>query len=234
MFATKSLLALFAIATGGFISVGNSPPQMASATPSSVNWRWSPVGESPVAPSCAILQDAAEQQLLAQIRNDLRDSEAQIKLSALHFERTSNSSLEGRGDGIIVFDAGGSIPIDVVVTYDPLDAGMARATYLVAGPIKNLKDESIGQALKDNIGSRMVLEFAQQPVDFSLGQITHLASGRNRLMISGNGVTSFPGEGAAYTRFVATADRASGRVLSISYELLQQIETPNEGQLSRN
>jgi len=230
MFATKSVLALVAIAACGVISVDNAPPQMASATPSSVNSRWSALANDSITPSRAALQDAAEQALLAQIRKDLRDSEARIRLSRLRFERNGNSSIEGRGDGVILFDTGGSIPIDVVAVYDLLDARMTQANYLVAGPVYSLNGEALAQALRDNIadsiGARLVLEFAQQPVDFSLGEITHLASGRNRLMISGHGVTRFPGEGAAYTRFVATADRVSGRVLSISYELLQQVETP--------
>jgi hypothetical protein len=233
MFAAKTSLSLLAIAACGFICAGSGAPNAAptATSPIATLPRSTLLSSGPVVPSTAVLQSAAEKRLLAQIRRDLDDSEARVQLSSLRFVRVSNRSLEGRGEGTLLFDAKGTIPIQVVVTYDLPEQKMERADYLVAAGAESLNDELLGKSLRDNIsdsiGSRLVLEFSQQPVDFSLEEITHLASGRNRLMISGNGITRFPGEGAAYTRFVATADRFSGRLISISYELLQQVEAPD-------
>lgn len=228
MFAAKTSLTLFAIAACGLLctSCGES-----YAAPTAIAQRSTLLSSDQVVPAGAVLQGAAEKLLLGQVRRDLEAPEARIRLSSLHFVRVSGRSLEGRGDGILQFDGPGTIPIEVIVTYDLSEQKMERADYLVAAGAESLNDELLGKSLRDNIsdsiGSRLVLEFSQQPVDFSLDKITHLSSGRNRLMISGNGITRFPGEGAAYTRFVATADRISGRVISISYELLQQVEAPD-------
>lgn len=173
------------------------------------------------------MQLAAERALLAQVRQDLGDGEARVHLAALHFEAASGRTVEGRGVGTIFFDADASIPVEVTVSYDLIDNRAEQAAYLVADSGQQTVPAAVAAALRrriaDRIGSRLVLEFAQQPVDFSLQRIEHLAGGRNRLFISGEGITRFEGEGAARTRFVATARRDSGEILTIQYEIGEEI-----------
>jgi hypothetical protein len=41
--------------------------------------------------------------------------------------------------------------------------------------------------------------------------------------VSGEGIADFGAEGAARTRFVATAERESGKLLTLQYELGEQL-----------
>jgi hypothetical protein len=72
-------------------------------------------------------------------------------------------------------------------------------------------DAATQRRIADRIGSRLVVEFAGQPVDFALRRVEHLAAGREKLLVSGEGIADFGAEGSARTRFVATADRAVGK-----------------------
>lgn len=226
MLATKSLLAVFAIAAGGFLNAGMSAPTPSLDVSEPVRSHAGPLQAADV-PTDSLMQRAAERALLAQIRQDLGDQEARLRLSALHFTRASGRSMEGLGRGVLSFDSDAPVPVEVTVTYDLVDARVEQAAYLVSdtsradsGPVL---DPLLRQRIADRIGARLVIEFAQQPVDFALGRIDHLAGGSNRLLISGEGLTRFAGEGSAATRFVATADRRSGRILTIQYELGQQL-----------
>lgn len=222
MFSFKSSLALIAIAAGGFINAGSGPPSTVTpAAPTRL------IVEDGAVPAHAILKSAAEQALLAQVRKDLQDREADIRLADLRFERTSNRSVEGVGKGTLSFDSSDAIPVEVTVSYDLHERRVEQANYLIAAGARPSPQRFLGKRMRreiaDRIGSRLVLEFAQQAVDFSLLDVKHFSSGRDRIMISGTGVTRFLGEGAAHTRFVATADKSSGHILSISYELLEEI-----------
>jgi hypothetical protein len=177
-----------------------------------------------------MLQKASELALLGQVRQDLQDNDSSLRLSPLSFRRDSGRSVEGTGTGVVIFNGVGELPISVKVNYDVLDSRVEQVTYRVTGSARQSRVQLLGQqmrsAIADRIGARLVLEFSQQPVDFSLLDINQLASGRNRVMISGNGVTRFPGEGAAFTTFVATADKFTGKILTVQYELLQEVEQP--------
>lgn len=226
----KSGLALVAIAAGGFINaaIGNASQTM----PARVLAQPGPpfVGATAL-PRDSAMQLAAERALLAQVRQDLGDGEARVRLVALNFEPSSGRIVEGRGLGTIFFDADASIPVEVTVSYDLIDNRVEQAAYLVADSAREVVSAAVATGLRqriaDRIGSRLVVEFAQQPVDFSLQRIEHLAGGRNRLLISGAGITRFEGEGAALTRFVATARRDSGEILTIQYELGAEIAEPS-------
>ena len=99
-----------------------------------------------------------------------------------------------------------------------------QAAWLVTGPAPRAPlDDATRRAIADRIGSRLVLEFAGQPVDFALRRVEHLAAGRGRLLVSGEGIADFGAEGAARTRFVATAERGSGKLLTLQYELGEQL-----------
>ena len=227
MFTIKSALALMAIAAGGFLNAGDGTAPVPAA---SVGCSQACAGTASPLPSVRTLQKAAELALLRQVRQDLQDPDSALRLSQLSFRRNSGRSLEGSGNGVVIFNGVGELPITVEVDYDAADSRVEHVTYRVTGAARQSRTQLLGQqmrsAIADRIGARLVLEFSQQPVDFSLLDINQLASGRNRVMISGNGVTRFPGEGAAFTTFVATADKFTGKILTVQYELLQEIEQP--------
>lgn len=228
MVTAKPLFALFAIAAGGFLNAGSGLAGSPTSHPAAVDLL--SLAEPPLpAGGNAGMQAAAAKAVLAQVQRDLQDHGARIRLEDLHFSRASERSVAASGAGVALFDSVNPIPIQVTVTYDLSTARVERANYVVsegAAPAHS-KPDVLGKKLRDSIanriGARLVLEFAQQPVDFSLLQITNVASGRNRMLVTGDGITGFPGEGAAYTKFVATVDKFSGAVLKVDYELLQEV-----------
>lgn len=230
MDVTKSGLALLVIAAGGFINaaIGNASQSLPATAVAPVG---SPFLAASALPGDAMMHLAAERALLAQVRQDLGDSEARVGLGAMHFEPSSGRTVEGRGLGTIFFDADASIPVEVTVSYDLIDNRVEQTAYLVSDSgqqaVPAAVTSGLRQRIADRIGSSLVVEFAQQSVDFSLRRIEHLAGGRNRLLISGAGIARFQGEGAALTRFVATARRDSGEILTIQYELGEEIAEPS-------
>ena len=139
--------------------------------------------------------------------------------------RATGRSLEGRGTALASFDGSEPVLLEVSVVWDEPTQRVEQAAWLVTGPVpqKARLDAATKHRIADRIGSRLVLEFAGQPVDFSLERVEHLAAGRERLLVSGEGIADFGAEGSARTRFVATADRKSGHLLTLQYELGEQI-----------
>lgn len=225
MLTIKTAAVMFAIAAGGFLNAGRmvAPASPGPAMPTSGTLRAQ--ADNPI-PNVAHLQRAAERALLAQVRSDLQDPRSGLRLLPLRFSRASAHAVEGRGNGFVLFNGVGELPVEVNIAYDP-SGSVEQANYRVTGKAQPSRATLLGKKLRseiaDRIGARLVLEFAQQPVDFSLLEIDQLASGRDRVMISGNGITRFIGEGAAFTSFVATADKFSGKILTVQYELLQEL-----------
>jgi hypothetical protein len=223
MFEPRQFAALFAIAAGGVLNAGLGAQFDSLAAPSP-----SPLFARSVAASTAAedpVQCAAQQALLAQLRADLGDPAASLELDApLKFARGSGRSLEGRSTALARFDHSEPVQVEVSVVWDEPTQRVEQAAWLVTGPARQTSlDEPTKRRIADRIGSRLVLEFAGQPVDFALSRVEHLAAGRERLLVSGEGVAEFGAEGAARTRFVATAERASGKLLTLQYELGEQL-----------
>jgi len=226
MIEARQLAALFAIGAGGVLNAGLGAQIDALATPAPT-----PIVAQSLAPARADataqqdLQRAASEALLAQLRSDLGDPTASLQVSPLKFARDSGRSLEGRGTALASFDGSEPVRLEVSVVYDEPTQRMEQASWLVTGPAPQQAtlDARTKRRIADRIGSRLVLEFAGQPVDFSLARVEHLAAGRERLLVSGEGIADFGSEGAARARFVATAERASGKLLTLQYELGEQL-----------
>jgi hypothetical protein len=223
MIEPRQLAALFAIAAGGVLNAGLGAQfgAVASPTPSAMLAR----DVAAAAPKADPVQQAASAALLAQVRADLGDPTATLQLDApLRFERDSGRSLQGRGTALASFDHSDPVRLEVSVVWDLPTQRVEQAAWLVTGPAPQAPiDAAMKDRIADRIGSRLVLEFAGQPVDFALDRVEHLAAGRERLLVSGEGTANFGAEGAARARFVATAERASGKLLTLQYELGEQL-----------
>ena len=221
MFEARQLAALVAIATGGFINAGLE----AHGVGASASGPIAPVEHRVDAvPSEPALRAAAEQALLAQLRADLGDPGASLDLKSLALQRSSGRSLEGRGRALASFDGSAPVPLEVTIAWDLPTQRVEQAAYLVSGPVTTLPlDAGTQERIADRIGARLVVEFAGQPVDFALSRVEHLAAGRNRMLVAGEGIASFGAEGDARARFLATAERDSGKLLTLQYELREQL-----------
>lgn len=220
----KQMAALFAIGVGGVLNAGLGAQFDAIAAPSPVLARAVAAPDRVDPMRVDPMQVAASAALLAQLRSDLGDPKATLQVSTLQFSRDSGRSLEGRGTALASFDGSEPVLLEVSVIWDEPTQRVEQASWLVSGPApQTALDATTKHRIADRIGSRLVLEFAGQPVDFSLQRVEHLAAGREKLLVSGEGVADFGDEGAARTRFVATAERASGKLLTLQYELGEQV-----------
>ena len=223
MIEARQFAALFAIAAGGVLNAGIGAQYGALAAPAPSPMLAQAVAQS--TPAEDPVQRAAREALLAQVRADLGDPGASLRLDApLKFERDSGRSLQGRGTALAIFDHSDPVRLEVSVSWDLPTQRIEQAAWLVTGPAAQASiDAAMKQRIADRIGSRLVLEFAGQPVDFALDRVEHLAAGRERLLVSGEGTADFGAEGAARARFVATAERTSGKLLTLQYELGEQL-----------
>ena len=237
MFTTKSIFGIFAIAAGGFLNATVSSPALsvpnhfvAPAVQST-----QAISDSAVDPVEA-MQTESKRAVLAAIRTDLHDQTSSLQLSEFRFDPASSETIEGNSRGMLMFDGASSIPVVATVIYDVTQARVDHVSYSIAGKSATSNTGPVAKELReriaDVIGSRLVLEFSQQAVDFSLLNVRSVADGKQRLLINGDGVTRFSGEGAAYTRFVAVADKSSGQVISIKYDLQQEIGTSTSDPLA--
>jgi hypothetical protein len=221
MIEPRQLAALFAIAVGGVLNAGLGAQFDAVAAPSPMLAR----AVADATPRPDPVQEAASAALLAQLRSDLGDPTATLELQApLAFSPGSGRGPEGRGTALARFDHGEPVLLEVSVVWDEPTQRVEQASWLVTGPAPQAAlDAETRRRIADRIGSRLVLEFAGQPVDFALSRIEHLAAGRERLLVSGEGIADFGTEGAARTRFVATAEKSTGHLLTLQYELGEQL-----------
>jgi len=218
----RQFAALASIAVAGFINAGldahGSALLVPSAASSAVEHR---VDATPAEPA---LRAQAEAALLAQLRSDLGDPGASLELQSLSLQRASGRTIEGRGRALATFDGGAPVPLEVSIAWDLPTQRVEQAAYLLGGPAQAVAlDAAMRARIADHIGARLVVEFAGQPVDFSLARVEHLAAGRDRLLVAGEGVASFGAEGDARTRFLATAERNTGKLLTLQYELGEQL-----------
>ena len=231
MFTTKSLFGLVVIAAGGFLNNAVNP-MTTSATAAAVSV---PTAATPVPPAVTptamprdAIQATSEHAVLAAIRTDFHDHSSRLELSEFRFDPASSETLEGVSRGRLLFDGATSVPIVAKVVYDVAHEQIDHVDYSLAETPSATNKTSIDNALRnriaDVIGARLIMEFAQQPVDFSLKNVRTVADGHDRLLIEGDGVTHFGGEGDAYTRFVAVADKFTGRVMAIKYDLLNEVQ----------
>ena len=225
MFDARQLTALLAIAVGGVLNAGLGAQVDALAAPTPSPMLAARLSADAAAPVRTVeLQRAASEALLAQLRADLGDPTATMQVAPLRFVRGSGRSLEARGTALARFDGSEPVLLEVSVLWDEPTQRVEQAAWLVSGPLPQAPlDEATRDSIADRIGSRLVLEFAGQPVDFALRRVEHLAAGRGRLLVSGEGIADFGEEGAARTRFVATAERGSGKLLTLQYELGEQL-----------
>ena len=220
MFEAKQLAALVAIAAGGFINAGIDARSATLPEPP----RATIDNRVDATPTESDLRRAAHDALVAQLRADLGDPSATIELGTLRFVRDSGRGIEGRGDATAHFDGGEPLPLEVSVAWDLPTQTVEQASYLLSGPTPTIAlDAALRRRIADRIGARLVVEFAGQPVDFALQRVEHLAAGRDKMLVAGEGIASFGAEGDARTRFLATADRDSGKLITLQYEIGEQL-----------
>jgi hypothetical protein len=221
MFTGKVIASLFLLAAAGFLD-GQAP----AAAPSGGTGPAARPADSAAAPMPAQLQRAVHAELQARLRRDLDDASLEVRLGALTVRRDGLLVVAADGEALVLMGAGGDLPLRVEADWDLATQRLARVDYRVSGPARNASTpaDAVGERLRAAIASRvregLAAEFAGQRSEFQLLEVERVQSGRHRMLVTGTGITRFPGEGAAYTRFSATVDKFDGALERVDYELL--------------
>jgi len=243
MFTGKVAASLFLIATAGTLNAGrglvdgDAGPMVAtqSIAPGVAN---AAAPQAPDSASMGQIRAAVANALRARVRTDLDDDSVSVDVTGLLLRRDSANLVAVDGQAVVSLGAGGVLPVRIEADWNAGGRRIDRLDYAVTGAAKARPPlraanaapgparigAMLHTAIEDKIGAGIGLEFAAQHPSFQLVAVDSVASGRYRMVVTGTGITRFPGEGAAFTRFSASVGKFDGRVLHVDYELLQELE----------
>jgi hypothetical protein len=189
------------------------------------------------------IQREVARALAMQVRKDLDDPALTVDVSGLTLRRDAALMVSVDGDARVSLGGGASLPLRVEADWNAGTQRIERLDYRVTGDaVRNVHaagaaamaarqpsaSPALGAKMRSAIESRlndgMAGEFSSQHPRFELVSIEGIASGRYRMVVTGTGITRFPGEGAAFTRFSASVDKFDGHVAQADYDLLQQLD----------
>lgn len=242
MFTAKVVASLLVIATAGVVNAGRGlvggdvggMVATSSITPAAA-------GFAPAVPNSASMgqiRAAVARALRARVRADLDDDRLSVDVTGLLLRRDSANLVSVDGQAVVSLGAGGVLPVRVEADWNAAGRRIDRLDYAVTGaataqpPLRAANaapgaariGAMLHAAIEDRVGAGIGREFAAQHPSFQLVAVDSVASGRYRMVVAGTGITRFPGEGAAFTRFSASIGKFDSRVLHVDYELLQELD----------
>ncbi len=246
MFTGKVIASLFLIATAGVLDagrglVGGDAGAMAASGPMAASVTTTLPADTGSA-SMGQVRAAVARALLARVRSDLDDDSVLVDVSGLSLRRDDPGLVSVDGQATVSLGAGGLLPVHVEADWNADARRVDRLDYRVTGaataqaqapgadvaagvPARAAQvGTTLHAAIEGKVAAGIRAEFASQHPDFQLVAVDAVTSGRYRMVVAGTGITRFPGEGAAFTRFSASIDKFDGRVLRVDYELLQDMD----------
>lgn len=246
MFTGKVIASLFLIATAGALDAGRGlvgGDSVAMALPCSNTPALASIPTVANSSSMGQVRAAVAVALQARVRADLNDRSLTVDVSGLSLRRDSANLVSVDGQARVSLGAGGVLPLRVEADWNAGEQRIERIDYRVTGAATaqlaaraagvmpdgaRIGAARIGAALhaaiQDKVGADIGREFAAQHPEFQLVAVDSVASGRYSMVVAGTGITRFPGEGAAFTRFSANIGKFDGRVMRVDYELLQELD----------
>ena len=240
MFTGKVIASLFLIATAGALDAGRGLAVGETAATAAAT----PVGPAATcadrAPSASMgqIRTAVARALQSRVHDDLDDASLSVDVSGLSLRRDAANLVSVDGQATVSMGAGGVLPLRVEADWNAGFRRIDRLDYTVTGAATQRSPRRASNAppgaarigtmlhtkIQDEVGAGIGREFATQHPSFQLLAVDSVASGRYRMVVTGTGITRFPGEGAAFTRFSASIGKFDGRVLQVNYELLQELD----------
>lgn len=246
MFTAKLVASLLVIATAGVVNAGrglaggDAGSMVATSSIAPAAAAFAPA--VPNSASMGQIRAAVASALRARVRADLHDDSLSVDVTGLLLRRDGANLVSVDGQALVSLGAGGMLPVRVEADWNAAERRIDRLDYAVTGaataqpPLHAANAAAnavpgaarigtmLHAAIEDRVGAGIGREFAAQHPSFQLVAVDSVASGRYRMVVAGTGITRFPGEGAAFTRFSASIGKFDGRVLHVDYELLQQLD----------
>ncbi|MEO5629221.1 MAG: hypothetical protein ABIQ62_05585 [Thermomonas sp.] len=177
-------------------------------------------GQSTTAHAVQAINDATAAAIIGALQSRFDGQAVQFRLGEVLSERASLRDIALHGRGEIRFDASEAwLPISFDALYDTdTQAVQSPSITLGAQHVARAGENLPLEGLQLRVGKALSAEFSSQQVSFDLQQASVIGGDGQRLVVEGNGIAKFDGEGMEDISVQAMYDRRSGRWIDASYE----------------
>lgn len=167
------------------------------------------------------INDAAAAAVIGALQTRFDGQSVQFRLNQILSDRVSLRDIALHGSGEIRFDASQSwLPISFDALYDT-DIQTVQSPSITLGAQQLAQQDGTLplDGLQKRVGKAMASEFSSQQVTFDLQQASVIGGDGQRIVVEGNGIAKFDGEGREDVTVQAVYDRRSGRWIDATYDL---------------
>lgn len=177
-------------------------------------------GQSTTAQGVQAINDATAAAIIGALQSRFDGQSVQFRLGEIESERASLRDIALHGRGEIRFNASQAwLPISFDALYDTdTQAVQSPSITLGAQHVARSGEALPLDGLQQRVGKALATEFSSQRVSFDLQQVSVIGGDGQRLVVEGNGIAKFDGEGREDVTVQAVFDRSSGRWIDASYE----------------
>ncbi len=177
-------------------------------------------GQTTTVKGTQAINDATAAAIIGALQSRFDGQAVQFRLGDLLSERASLRDISLHGRGEIRFDASEAwLPITFDALYDTDTQAVQSPSITLGAQQLAHEDGTLPlDGLQKRVGRAMASEFSSQQVSFDLQQASVIGGDGQRIVVEGNGVAKFDGEGREDVTVQAVFDRRSGRWIDASYE----------------
>ncbi len=178
-------------------------------------------GQITTAQGAQAINDAAAAAIIGALQTRFDGQPVQFRLGEMLSDRASLRDIALHGRGEIRFDRTGEwLPIQFDALYDT-DTQSVQSPRITLGAQHGARNDGSLPlvALQKRIGKAMSKEFESQQVSFDLQQAKVIGGDGKRIVVEGNGIATFDGEGGEDVTIQAIYDTGSGEWIDTNYEI---------------
>ncbi len=178
-------------------------------------------GQTTTAQGTLAINDATAAAVIGALQARFDGQAVQFRLGVVSSERASLRDITLHGRGEIRFTASEAwLPISFDALYDT-DTQVVQSPSITLGAqyVARTTDASLPlDGLQRRVGKAIATEFSSQSVSFDLRQASVIGDDGQRIVVVGNGIAKFDGEGSEDVSVQAVYDRSTKRWIDATYE----------------
>ncbi|MEO6155974.1 MAG: hypothetical protein ABIP16_09645 [Thermomonas sp.] len=177
-------------------------------------------GQTTTVEGTQAINDATAAAVVGALESRFDGQAVQFRLGDVLSERASLRDIALHGRGEIRFKATEAwLPISFDALYDTDTQTVQSPSITLGAQHMAHEDGTLPlDGLQTRVGKAMSTEFSSQRVSFDLQQASVIGGDGQRIVVEGNGIAKFDGEGREDVIVQAVYDRRSGRWIDASYE----------------
>lgn len=178
------------------------------------------LGQTTTQQGALAINDAAAAAIIGALQTRFDGQSVQFRLGNILSDRASLRDITLHGGGEIRFDSAGEwLPIRFDALYDTDTQSVQSPSITLGAQHTARNDGSLPlEGLQLRVTKALSSEFESQQVNFNLEQASVIGGDGPRIVVEGNGVATFDGEGREDVVVQAIYDTRSGRWIDASYE----------------